>query len=75
MEKKVYLLQHSYELDNGCEETKLLGVFSSKQNAEEAIKEYKQLPGFRDKQENFFIDKYEVDKKHWVEGFGFDEVL
>lgn len=72
MEKEVYLLQHSYELDNGCDETKLLGVFSSKQEAKEAIKQYKQLPGFRNKPENFHIDKYEVDKKYWVEGFGFD---
>ena len=70
MKAEVYLLQHSYEIDNGCDETKILGIFSSQQTAEEAIEGYKKLPGFRNKQENFFIDKYELDKKHWAEGFG-----
>ena len=32
----VYCLQHSYELDNGYDETKILGVFSSKQKTEKS---------------------------------------
>lgn len=32
----VYLLWHSYELENGCEETKMLGVFFSEEKAREA---------------------------------------
>lgn len=29
MLQEVYLLQHSYELESGCNETKVLGIFSS----------------------------------------------
>lgn len=66
----VYLLQHSYELDNGCEEIKTLGIFSDEKNAQEAIDEYKKLPGFKNHKNGFFIDKYKLDKKNWAEGFG-----
>ena len=72
MKMIVYLLQHSYELDNGYDETKILGIFSSKQKAKEVLAEYKQLPGFKEKPNNFLIDEYELDKKNWIEGFGFD---
>lgn len=69
MEKYVYVLQHSYELENGYDEIKFLGVFSSFQKAESAIVEYKKLPGFQEHPNDFCIDKYEIDKKHWTEGF------
>ena len=41
MNQYVYVLQHSYELENGYDETKFLGVFSSYKKAETAISEYK----------------------------------
>ena len=34
MNQYVYVLQHSYELENGYDETKFLGVFSSYEKAE-----------------------------------------
>lgn len=73
MKRVVYLLQHSYEVDNEYDETKILGIFSDKQKAEEALAEYKQLPGFKDKPNDFYIDEYELDKKNWIEGFGVDD--
>lgn len=69
MDKYVYVLQHSYELENGYDETKFLGVFSSLEKAESAVLEYKKLPGFKDYPNDFYIDKYEIDKTHWIEGF------
>ena len=69
MEKVVYLLQHSYEIETGCDETKILGILSSQQMAEEAVEVYRQLPGFRDRKEDFYIDKYEVNKRYWVDGY------
>lgn len=69
MQKKVYLLQHSYELKNGCDETKVLGIFSTQKEAKEAIEIYQYLPGFRNKKEDFFIDEYEMNKKYWTDGF------
>lgn len=67
--KKIFILQHSYELENGCDETKLLGVFSSFEKAVQVIQEYKNLPGFKNRPDDFYIDKYEIDKKYWIEGF------
>lgn len=46
MMQEVYVLQHSYALQNGCDETKLLGVFSSEEKAQAAIEMYRTLPGF-----------------------------
>ena len=69
MKQQIYVLQHSYELENGYEETKFLGVCSSFEKAKAAILEYQKLPGFRERPHDFYIDNYEIDKKHWAEGF------
>ena len=65
----VYVLQHTYE-DETHEDTKFLGVFSSDEAAKEAILHLRNLPGFRDYPDGFEIDKYEIDRPHWSEGFG-----
>lgn len=65
----VYLLQHSYEIED-FEETKIIGIYSSQKNAEEVKEKYKSLPGFKKYPDSaFFIDKYEVDISNWEEGF------
>ncbi len=64
----VYLVQHSYE-NNGCEETKIIGIYSSRSKAKEAVEKYKQIKGFKDYPDDFYIASYEVDKDHWCEGF------
>ncbi|WP_059171343.1 hypothetical protein [Bacillus sp. FJAT-27445] len=78
----VYLLQHSYEFNreycpNECiiEETKTLGIYSSRKEAEKAIVEiYKDKPGFKNHPlECFHIDEYRINESFWVEGFGIDD--
>lgn len=64
----VYLLQHSYEIDE-CEETKIIGIYTSREKALETIEKYKTIPGFKNYSDCFYIDKYELDKNHWEEGF------
>lgn len=64
----VFVLQHSYEL-TGCEETKMIGVYSSRVAAEATIERFSKLPGFRDKPEGFVIDEYRLDEDNWTEGF------
>lgn len=65
----VFLLQHSYEV-NEYEETKLIGIYSTREKAEETVRQYKTLPGFRDYPDDcFYIDEYQIDKNHWQEGF------
>lgn len=65
----VYVLQHSYEIGD-FEETKFIGVYSSKENATQVVKRYMLLPGFKDYPEScFYIARYQVDKDNWTEGF------
>jgi homoserine kinase type II len=66
--KSVFLLQHSYE-DDGIERSKIIGIYSSKENAERTIEKYKTISGFKDYPNDFYIDEYEIDKCEWQEGF------
>lgn len=69
MLQEVYVLQHNYVLQNGGDEIKILGVFSSEEKAQEAIEIYRTLPGFCEHPQDFYLDKYLVDEKCWTEGF------
>lgn len=69
MGKNVYMVQHSYELENGSDVIKIIGIFSSYQLAKEVVSQYITLPGFEDRPNDFIIDKYEVDRKYWSEGY------
>ncbi len=64
----VYVLQHSYEQEE-CDETKFIGVYSSRPAAEAAVARLMGQPGFRDRPDDFHIDEYEVDRDHWTEGY------
>ena len=66
--KSVFIVQHSYEYDE-CEETKTIGIYSTKEKAEKVIEKYKGLPGFKHYLDYFFIDEYVIDEDHWKEGF------
>jgi len=64
----VFLLQHSYEV-NRVENSKIIGIYSSREIAESIIIKYKKLPGFKHYPNDFFIDGYELDEDSWQEGF------
>ena len=66
---KVYVLQHVHSQEDGNEDVKFIGVYSSRENAQTAITRMRQAPGFSDAPEGFHIDEYEVDKDQWVEGY------
>ena len=69
----VFMLWHVYELrdDFGIhDEEKLIGVFSSEANAQEAIGQLKDKEGFRDLPLCCFeIHKTKVDRIGWEDGF------
>lgn len=65
---KVYLLQHEYECD-GADEIKLVGVYASEREAEEARRRSGRLPGFKDHPDGFSISPYEVGRDLWTDGF------
>ena len=66
---RVYVLQHEYELENGVENVKLIGVYSTRQNAEAAIERLRAQAGFSSYPDGFCIDEYSLDRDHWAEGF------
>ena len=67
----VYSLEHNYEKENGEDETKSLGIYSSEQRAQEAIERYYQLTGFNKYPiDCFHIEKYKLDlDMGWTDGF------
>lgn len=65
---KVHLLWHAHDLDEEVD-VKLLGVYSSEQQAVEARERAKPLPGFCESPTGFHIDAYEVDTDQWTTGF------
>jgi hypothetical protein len=67
--RTVFVLQHVRE-EGGSEDVKLLGVYSSRHSADDAVARLKHRPGFRDFPEGFHIDPYDLDVDHWSEGFG-----
>lgn len=72
MRECVYLLQHTYSYgeQSEYEENKIIGIYSSRDNAEKELKKYLKLPGFNEYDSSCFsIDEYIVDKGEWNEGF------
>jgi len=48
---------------------KVIGLYSSRVMAEEAMERARVLPGFAQEPEGFTIEQYELDKDHWPRGF------
>ena len=65
----VWVVQHVARADSDDEDGKLLGVYSSPQSAEAAVLRFRDLPGFRDYPESFYIGQHELDRDEWTEGF------
>ena len=54
--EEVYVVEHSHELDD-CDETKMIGVFSTKHEAGKAVEKAKKLSGFKDYPNDFYIEE------------------
>lgn len=67
--KYVFVIQHLREDPDGYDNVKFIGVYSTRELAERVVESYKRLPGFSEYPEGFYIDRYEIDKDHWTEGF------
>lgn len=65
----VFIVQHVHRQADGTEDVKMIGVFSSELEARMAISRLRHAPGFASSVEGFAVDRYEVDKTHWQEGF------
>lgn len=65
----VFVLHHVHEAPSGEEDTKMIGVHSSEDEAKAAIERLKTQPGFRDHVEGFCITPYRLNQDEWREGF------
>ena len=65
----VFVVQHEHELPTGEEDVKFIGVYASHAAAEAACERLRQQPGFSETPEGFSIDRYEIGKDHWTEGY------
>jgi hypothetical protein len=64
----VFVVQHEYEWC-GHDEVKLIGVYSTRSDAEAAVARSCSQPGFRNWPDGFSIDEYKLGEDHWTEGF------
>lgn len=69
MTAHVYVLQHVHTSSSGKEDVKLIGIYETEDDARAAVARLSQQPGFRAHPHGFHIDRYELNKDHWVEGF------
>jgi len=65
----VYALHHVRKDDEYGDDAKLIGVYRSEEAGRAAISRLSNMPGFRDYSEGFSLERYELDKDHWSEGF------
>ena len=65
----VYLLEHCYEKECGCDEHKFIGLFATRREATEIKRRLLKKPGFRRYPRNFYLPKHLVGKYEWETGF------
>lgn len=65
----VYLVQHVHRMVDGSEDVKVIGVFRTRASARDATRTLRKEPGFRSAPRGFNIDRYEMGKICWREGF------
>lgn len=66
---RVYVLQHAHASDDGAEDTKFIGVYSSREKAQAAVERLSRAPGFSEAPNGFSIDEYQLDSDQWAEGY------
>lgn len=65
----VFIVTHTHELPDGQDDIKFIGVYNSQKSAEDAVERASLKAGFSENKEGFFIEKYQLGKDHWTEGF------
>jgi len=65
----LFIVQHLHVLDDGDEDVKFIGVYSSPEAAQLAIDRLSAKPGFCDASGGFSIDPYTLDEDNWREGY------
>ncbi len=67
--KDIFVVQHLHVHEDGEEDVKFIGVYSSREVAEGAVDRLKLQPGFCDTPDGFSIDLYRLDEDNWTDGY------
>jgi hypothetical protein len=65
----VFVVQHVNTQEDGVEDVKFIGVYSSRAHADAAVARLSCLPGFSEAAAGFHIDEYRLDQDQWAEGY------
>ncbi len=65
----LFVLQHVHTFDDGEDDVKMIGVYSSQEQAKAALERISTRLGFCDAPEGFSIDLYVLNEDHWTEGY------
>lgn len=68
-DQSVFVLQHVHQWEDGEEDVKMIGVYSTHEEADKAIERMKLLPGFDQAADNFSVGRYQLNVDHWTEGY------
>jgi homoserine kinase type II len=66
---RVFVVQHVARENTQDEDVKIIGVYSTRVNADAAVQRMATKAGFRDYTDGFHVDEYLLDHDHWTEGF------
>src|SRR4030088_1886966 len=64
-----FVVFHEYEDKNGDEQTKFIGIYTTKEKAVAAVDSLRMMPGFADCPSGFSIEFHTFDRTGWTEGF------
>ena len=67
--KKIYFLDFVYEFEDGHDDIKLLGVFSSKKNAKLALEKIKANPEYKKITKYIVISEDSMETLGWEDGY------
>jgi hypothetical protein len=65
----VFVVQHVHSREDGVEDVKFMGAYSTREKADAAVARLSGLPGFSDATDGFHVDEYGLDQDHWAEGY------
>jgi len=57
--------------DEGHDDFKIIGVYSSPEAAQEGIQRARKLAGFQEEPDCFIVDRHTLDDDGWTDGFVF----
>lgn len=68
----VFPVHHIYTIHTYLDDERTIGIFMSKEKAEEVVSQLKLKQGFKERPDDFVICKLELNHLHWSSGFSME---